>query len=278
MPKFQTELLPAKTNWSGGFQIGVIDPSKIVSDYLGAPISGAWLTCYMIRRFGWPNVGTDSYKNLCGWLLRTPIEGLYLGVCPSLGSDKSHFSVKYNRKVEKLLYHDPRRAAFRARHDAALLRWWKEEGRHQYTFGGGTREGDEDELVYEWGETDGIVFGLWRRTPKHPKLSTNRLPKNSMTNWWIARFLEKHHPEVKLPKLRKREREEHKTRFQIKAETAIRATVADLLRFTNIRDFSFNLLGDANQTPDRFRLIAKREVQYFEGAGNTPEYWYKRRK
>ena len=40
--RFETSLKPPKTKWVGG---------------------------YMFRRFGWPNFGSDDYKELCSWSL-----------------------------------------------------------------------------------------------------------------------------------------------------------------------------------------------------------------
>lgn len=42
---------------------------------------------YLFRRFGYPNVGWDSYKNLVCYLLTTPLPNLFLRITPYVGGD-----------------------------------------------------------------------------------------------------------------------------------------------------------------------------------------------
>lgn len=67
-----------------GAASGTVCPSKLAAQVGCAP-HGAWLTAYMIRRFGPPLCGCDDYKNLCEWSLTTPMPGVWLSVTPYLG-------------------------------------------------------------------------------------------------------------------------------------------------------------------------------------------------
>lgn len=67
---------------------GVVDPGELAGE-VGLRPHGAWLTAYMIRRFGPPLCGSDPYKNLCEWALTTPMDGVWLSVTPYLGDDPS---------------------------------------------------------------------------------------------------------------------------------------------------------------------------------------------
>ena len=67
--RFDTSLAPQKAKWVGGYKSGAINPGEIADEVMGQ-VEGPWLTCYMIRRFGWPNFGSDDYKELCSWAAR----------------------------------------------------------------------------------------------------------------------------------------------------------------------------------------------------------------
>ena len=119
--RFTTTLMPPKTRWDRGYaSSGSIDPGQWADDLYGKTISGSWLTCYMLRRFGWPNIGSDDYKDLCAWSLTTPLEGLYLVVRPHLTDGgplgkpfcgkthgNLHFSILFTKAVEAELDRDP---------------------------------------------------------------------------------------------------------------------------------------------------------------------------
>ena len=81
--KFNPETI-ACHRW-GGASSGELKPNR-EAEYIGKPIHGAWLTAYMIRRFGPPNAYSDDHKNLCSWTITTPLKGLALLVTPYLGS------------------------------------------------------------------------------------------------------------------------------------------------------------------------------------------------
>ncbi len=57
------------------------------------------LLTYCLRRFGFPNFGSDSYKDIAQWLLTTPRADLVLCVRPSV-CEGSHFSIHFRTTPE----------------------------------------------------------------------------------------------------------------------------------------------------------------------------------
>ncbi|MDD2766076.1 MAG: hypothetical protein PHE83_19100, partial [Opitutaceae bacterium] len=103
---------------------------------------------------------------------------------PFLGARNLHFSVYFTKKVGEQLRRDPGRESFFARRKKVIERWWITTGRKLYTIGTGTKEGDEDELVYASAERAGKVYGPWRRNPTHKWF--NVVPKkDGYFTWWL---------------------------------------------------------------------------------------------
>lgn len=75
LPEFET-----------GAASGTVKPARLAAQVGCAP-HGAWLTAYMLRRFGPPLCGCDDYKHLCAWCLTTPMPGVWLLVSPYLGDE-----------------------------------------------------------------------------------------------------------------------------------------------------------------------------------------------
>jgi hypothetical protein len=276
--KFTPTLAPRTAKIAGGYSSnGIIDPDVWADEIFGAGIQGPWLAVYMLRRFGWPNAGSDDYKNLCSWCLTTPVEGLYLLVTPYLGeasgnllglsSRNLHFGVRFSREVGRELNRDPEVEKHWARREKAIRRWWEREGADLYVFTEGEDTGD---LVREWNTVEGKTLGLWKRPDGFTKLRTlPRVPAKiaSVFWWWMAEFLEEKHPDI-LPEFKPKSR--GLTAFQRRAKQAIETVLKDLMRPTYVRDVGFSLFGhEGGKGP-----IAKP----FEGAGYTPEYWFSERR
>lgn len=297
--KFESALATDKQQASitGGFGSGgKINPGKWATELYKGEMSGPWLCCYMLRRFGWPNEGSDDYKNLMSWTLTTPMAGLYLCVTPYLGHGGTpkeaaenakygcanlHFGVRFSKVVGENMERDPVRDRFFERQQNMVRRWWKTKGRAAYTFGCGKVSDADETLVHEYGKADekkhpGMVWGLWKRIPEHDKFKANdKWLKNGMALWWLSDFVDENHKEVRFPRMTKRERAERMTPFQIQVRSAIKATLKDLLRPTNVRDISFTPFGDIERTPEAVKRYSNQpQVRYFVGAGNTPEYWF----
>lgn len=63
-----------------GASMGVIAPGKIAAEVLGDEISFGRLFAYCFRRFGFPNCGSDSYKEIASYTLITPMKDVFLTV------------------------------------------------------------------------------------------------------------------------------------------------------------------------------------------------------
>lgn len=239
---FEPMLCPPSTLWSRGYASGPgLSSHKVADKVLKESLPGEWLTCYMIRRFGWPNIGSDPDKDLCSWMLTTPLEGLYLVVSPYLGKGNLHFAIRFTQEVEEKLHHDPELESYLDQRWGAIRTWWADQGSKLYALGVGKNEGDEDELVHLYGETrEGLVGGLWRR-PLKVERAPDPLPEDAMVFWWLGDFIKENHPEMVLPIWRKRAPQ--KTEFQLQAEAAVEATIRSLLRPIFVRDLMFNPFG-----------------------------------
>lgn len=291
---FETKLANVNDARLGGYAGGPGGcPGEFATQLFKDEITGPWLLAYMLRRFGWPNSGSDPYKNLMSWVLTTPVQGLFLCVTPYLGhadekfiydpkekfhSANLHFAWRLTKEIKRKLHADPGRDAFFKRQHEAISHWWKNTGIKLYAWGIGLKEGDPDELVHEYSDCEvkgkPMVAGLWRRTVTVKGRCD--IPKQAhMVDWWLDELLKKHHPEVKLPKMRKRERLRRQNRFQIQARRAMVAAMKDLLRPTNVRDISFTPFGDINWSPKAVKHYTNQEsAGYFPGAGMGPEYYY----
>lgn len=270
--KFQTSLASDNASICGGFGAsGSIDPSTWADELYKGAVSGPWLCCYMIRRFGWPNCGSDDYKQLCSWNLTTPLSGLYLCVTPYLGGSNLHFSVMFNKAIGAKINQDPGRDSFLRRLRKSTMHWWSSEGRKLYVFGKGKKADDEDELVFSVGEDGEHVWGFWRRTSAH------RGRDNSPNVDWLSfvELIEEFHPEVRLPKMTKREKANRISPFDKRVRAAIEATLLDLLRPTSVRDIRFTPFGNIEKTPEAVgRYSNQADAGRFTGAGHTPKYWF----
>ena len=119
-----------------------------------------------------------------------------------------------------------------------------------------------------------MVWGLWARTPKHPKSKKSKTFPAGLL-WWLSDFVSEDHPEVRLPRMNARERAARHTSFQRSAQAAIKATLKDLLRPTNVRDISFTPFGNIEKTPEAISHYKNQPLaDYFDGAGYAPEYWF----
>lgn len=63
-----------------GAAMGIIAPGAIAREVLGDEISFGRLFAYCFRRFGFPNCGSDPYKEIASYTLVTPMKGVFLTV------------------------------------------------------------------------------------------------------------------------------------------------------------------------------------------------------
>lgn len=274
---------PEHPKWDRGYGGGTLRPSDLATEVFGEGIPGEWLCCYMLRRFGWPNQGSDDYKNLMSWNLTTGMEGLFLSVTPYLGSseDNLHFGVRFTKAIGNKIERDPERESFLIRRHNAIMKWWKMKGIKLYAWGYGLKEGDADELVHKYCDDTKHpekVYGLWKRTPNMNRRK-GEIPKQAeIVDWWLAELIKSKHPEVKLPEIKRSKKGRVVTPFQARVNHALKRTILDLLRDTYVRDINFNCFGKTEHEGDSCAKKPKPVIEpgagYWPGAGNTPEYWY----
>jgi hypothetical protein len=261
-------------------------PGRKIIPKSETPFDGAWLTCYMIRRFGWPNMGGDPYKDLCAnWVLTTPMKGLFLNVRPHMGkpnnewSDLLSFGVCHTFAVSEKLRDDPVLTRFWQTESKAALQWWRTEGVKHYAFGDYYAD-DADEKCIDrigTGTNNGKKFtrGFYKKSLKHNFIKEINIKHNNSdsffnTMYCIRNIIEKNHPEAPMPKWNPEMRKGHPkyTPFQEDAIAALQTTLKDLEKPTYVRDTYFNIHGNVN--PNEKTI----ECDYFKGAGYTPKYWF----
>lgn len=291
MKSFETSA-PIKYEWSGGYSSGTLRPSDIATKLFKGEIPGAMLCCYMLRRFGWPNEGSDDHKNLMSWTLTTLIPGFYLSVTPYLGArggsnddwkkefscSNLHFGVRFTKEVGRKIEFDLGREQFWKRQEREILVWWKRVGSKKFAFGRALKDDPTEKLVHDYGLTDDgkQVWGFYERKASHGNKFNITIKElhSGMMVWWVNDFRVKKLNES-VPKMTKRERKVIGNPFRRRCEQAIKVTMLDLLRPTNVRDLSFSIFGDIEREPEAMKRYKNQKAAgYFEGAGNAPSYYY----
>lgn len=172
-----TATLPESDSFINFISIGAgygIDPSKLATSLIqDTPWSGPWLACYMLRRFGWPNIGSDDHKELMSWMLTTPMEGVFLGVSPRMSQDDRlrrdqpsaidclHFRVGFSLATEKKISEStPEIKRVQKARISRIQQWWKEKGRdHLILMACSPEEGMK--LRYEYGPDQQRRDRIW---------------------------------------------------------------------------------------------------------------------
>lgn len=105
MKRFRLGLSEAKGSFVGvdfhatGAEHNIFDPPDPVLSTLGSTLNYGSLFAYCFRRFGYPNMGWDDYKDLVRYLLTTPSADLVLQILPWVG-DKNYFHIRFLTKGE----------------------------------------------------------------------------------------------------------------------------------------------------------------------------------
>ena len=267
---FIAQLRSRNTDWEGGFgSRGNFDPPDFANEaFCGNCVPGGTLIAYMIRRFGWPNDGSDDHKELCSWSITTPIEGVWLGVTPYMARDcggnrpdngNLHFSVRYSKEMEARFYEDARGDALRAANREILIKWWNEEGSTLYQIGIGMKSGDEDELIAKlpFGvEEDGVkdpsmVWGFWKVADpsKHQRILSDANENmcylfDNIGMWKHAcKALFDKHPGIPFKKYADFEHIPEDSEWMTEAKSAVKTAIFDLLRPVYIRDVAVSCFG-----------------------------------
>lgn len=102
-----------------GAAMGTFDPGKMAEEELG-DIEWGTLMGYMTRRFGPSNIGSDPYKDVCSWIITTPMEGVALSVRITPSVTRFLFGYMLDRDLDKELMQlkHERRVAWQTRFGA----------------------------------------------------------------------------------------------------------------------------------------------------------------
>ncbi len=292
---FQAQLIPSALAASNiGFgSSGSFNPNKWADELFQAEMPGPMLACYCLRRFGWPNEGSDPHKNFMTWTLTTPMKGIYLCITPYMGHQTGdepaeirhmHFGLRYPERMESKFAGDPGRDDFRARIEAAVREWWDTTGSKLYCTGWSIPGKDPNDILVQAAGTpkeDGTVYGLWKRLPSHDTKHAG-LPSRKTDNYllfidWLRNFIRDHHPEADIPtQMTPEELAARESPFCKEVKAACQATLQDLLRPVSVRDISLTPFGDIERNPVAIQHYNENleHVSEWAGVGHTPEYWY----
>lgn len=283
MKKFTTKLAIFGKGRCSGFGIsGDVNPKAVAELIFGKELNGANLFAYLFRRFGYPNVGWDDYKNLVCYALTTPMPGLYLTVTPYLGGSQGmsglHFGCLMNEAIAKRMGQNGnalyiRRARQVERWANKKLVWWKHE------------PNDPPRVVVHNFEKDGLPTGhaIVLRDKTDRKSYKFKLPKRNTRRWHNMMFFlmdiyAELHPQPK-NSFRRRKRMEiynrpwHKKprNFIYQMHRAFHLALLDLKSPTNVRDVYIDATG---RVPDE-KVGESNTVPFYEHAGCTAQYLVK---
>ncbi len=80
----------------------LLEPGKLAEKIYGDKFSSAAIFAYLFRRFGYPLGGWDDYKELCGYTLSTPMEGIYLYISIKGDGEPSYsFGIRFSDEMYK---------------------------------------------------------------------------------------------------------------------------------------------------------------------------------
>ncbi len=225
------------------------DPSPVFSLF-PKTIDYGHLFAYLFRRFGYPNVGWDDYKNLVCYMLTTPLPNLFMRITPYVGDDVDlsfqFIATDADRKAVRL-WEDADRIAWESRR----LDWVEARGLPAWM----------PEWVEKCNEAVQRDFGVpvttWRDSLHWAEmyLGHNRAPEGQFPE--VVGFLKSmgEFPEAK-PGIRRRignvsEWADHDP-LKALAEAAI-AAMKDLSRPVRVRDCAINAYGRADELPRQLK-------------------------
>lgn len=132
------------------------DSINLIEKALGETIPQGSFFTYLFRRFGYPNIGSDDYKELCRYILTTTHPEMLMSITPYAGGDAS-ISISFLLPGE--IVHKCREYPYaqRNQHQANFIKWIEDEGRLP----------DHIEET-----TDALIKKGWSPRPNMPKWTT----------------------------------------------------------------------------------------------------------
>ncbi len=257
--------------WNGA-AAGELDPGD-EAVAIGARFHGAWLTAYMIRRFGPPNHPSDDHKNLCSWAITTPMRGLALLVTPYLAdqADSENLCLHFGYRWSDSLRAQVRRADPRMREYSKVTEraWRWQRGKFVVLH---ITDGDDRKIVetfaqqpYKNGRRRPDV-GLYWANP-HGEKRKDFITKKEFFRVWqlqdaVVQEYRKQHP-LK-PNRKPASGRWPESMIVRRCRFALRATIRSLLTPILVRDVCFSAAGYLRDLPNG---RAKRFAEPFIDAG-----------
>ncbi len=249
----------------GGAKAGELHPGK-EAVAIGARFHGAWLTAYMVRRFGPPNCPSDDYKDICSWTITTPMKGLALLVTPYLADQGDrdtvchHFGYRWSPSLAKQV-DAPRRKEYIA-HIDRVWKWAKGRFVGMLATEGGDRE-LVDTLQQIGGRPDiGIFYAKPREDDRRAFVTRKEYCRSWAIQWVIGDAYLKAHPGRRKRKP-PRNGKWPEPMIVRRCNFSLRASIRALMQPISVRDVCFGAAGYMPEGCPRGQRVADR----FEHAG-----------
>lgn len=253
-------------------------PKDVMDIYkIQDPAADANAFAYMFRRFGCPTSYCDDYKQIGEWYLTTPMEGLFLTVYPFMG-----LGFGYVTNIEGLtraVWSEQRKPV--DEYFQRMKSWAKET--HAYNLYspspwdlfGLEIEGEKDKQKFKLGEEWDIAvkeYNAWQAESGLPEVSQEEEMNRFLKEF--KKFKTKENKKIiELYTVVELRPEEGESLTLNKVIEAISFTAKDLLRYTNVRDVNFNILGFQNDDTDNKLCEHYGVVKNTDGDG-VCEYMY----
>jgi len=88
-----------------GAMMGTFAPSREATQILIGADYGS-LFAYMFRRFGFPQLGSDSHKELVSYVITTEMKGVYLDVSPRPSGIEHSFGYRLTNQINKMCHQE----------------------------------------------------------------------------------------------------------------------------------------------------------------------------
>jgi hypothetical protein len=222
---------------------------------------------YMIRKFGWPNTGCDSYKDHLRWILTTPIKGVAIGIHSGGGSPAS---IGISTSIFNKIWNESQKGKYLKASDTINKKWWNTTGKKLYTFRTApNNEKNEITTTVTHNIKTWEILGYAKRKPNE-KGGTKIPARYTHTLRYI---IEKYHKnEVQEPKFNWGKPQATPT--EAKVINAMTDTLKKLTTPTHVDDYYFNILGDLGDIGPQNIDPKDTGPDYAECSGYSPKHWF----
>lgn len=119
-------LIPIETRIANGPDFH--DATDLIAAAIGEEIPQGSFFTYLFRRFGYPNIGSDDYKELCRYVLTTEHPEMLMGISPYAGGNSS---ISISFLLDPKIVHECREYPYAARnkHNTNFIKWIEDNDR-----------------------------------------------------------------------------------------------------------------------------------------------------